>query len=177
MQKIAFLPIAFCLLTSALLAQPAVEWESTFAKSSYDRPYGICSNSMVELVVCGETWNDSNQTYDGTVIKMDFQGNKIWQKIFGYGNSDVLTTIAALPTGGYIAAGRTDSKGAGAMDFWIIKLDEKGNLLWEKTYGGEFDDKAENILVTKSGELIVCGSKMTVSSSTDRKSTRLNSSH
>ena len=160
------LPTVYCLLPTCILAQPAVEWQSDFSKSSYDRPYGICANPMGELVVCGETWNDSNRTYDGTVIKLDFQGNKIWQKIFGYGNSDILTSIVALPNGGYVAAGRTDSKGAGAHDFWIIKLDEKGNLLWEKTYGDKFEDKAENILVTKSGELLVCGSKMTVSSST-----------
>ena len=65
-----------------------------------------------------------------------------------------------------MVAGRTDSKGAGSHDFWIIKIDEKGNLLWEKTYGDKFEDKAENILVTKNGELVVSGSKMTVSSST-----------
>ncbi len=154
------------LLPTCIFAQPTVEWESSFSKSLYDRPYGLCSNSMGELVICGATYNDSNQTYDGIIIKMDFQGNKIWQKVFGYGNSDVLSSIVALPAGGYVAAGRTDSKGEGGHDFWIIQVDEKGELVWEKTYGGKFDDKAENIIATKNGELMICGSKMTVSSST-----------
>ena len=156
---------SFLIFTSCLFSQPSVEWQSDFGKSAYDRPYGICTNSMGEIVFCGSTWNDSNQTYDGTVVKLDFTGNKIWQKNFGYGNSDLLTSIAAVPAGGYVLAGRTDSKGAGAMDFWIIKIDEAGNLLWEKTYGGTFEDKAENIFITKSGDLIVSGSQMTVSAS------------
>jgi len=166
MKNILFTLIISLIGIKGSFSQPNTEWESTFAKSAYDRPYGITSNSMGELLLCGSTWNDSNRTYEGTIIKMDFQGNKIWQKVFGYGNTDILNSIATVPSGGYVAAGYTDSKGAGSDDFWVIKIDERGNLLWEKTYGDKFEDKAENIFVTKSGELIVSGSKMTVSSST-----------
>lgn len=166
MKKFLFIPFAFCHFTSCIFAQPSVEWQADFAKSAYDRPYGICTNSMSEILVCGCTWNDSNQTYDATVLKLDFTGNKIWQKNFGYGNSDLLTSIASLPSGGYVIAGRTDSKGAGSHDFWIMKIDEKGNLIWEKTYGEKFEDKAEHIFPTKDGGFLVTGSQMTVSSST-----------
>ena len=165
MKKFLFILPYTLYLIPHTFSQPSVEWQADFAKSAYDRPYGICTNSMGEILVCGGTWNDSNQTYDGTILKLDFAGNKIWQKNFGYGNADLLTGIAALPAGGYVLCGRTDSKGEGAHDFWIMKIDEKGNLLWEKTYGGKFEDKAENIFATKNGELIVSGSRMTVSSS------------
>lgn len=165
-QLYLWLPVAFCMLVVQGVSQPAVEWEANFSRSAYDRPYGTCINPMGEIVVCGATWNDSNQTYDGIVIKLDFQGNKIWQKIIGYGNSDLLTSIAVVPGGGYVAAGRTDSKGEGAHDFWIVRLDEKGNILWEKTYGGIYEDKAEDLLVAKDGSILLSGTRMTVSSST-----------
>lgn len=148
-----------------IFSQPAIEWQAEFGKSPYDRPYGICTNAMGEIIVCGATWNDSSRTYDGTVLKLDFTGNKLWQKNYGYGNSDFLTSITAVPSGGYVLCGRTDSKGAGAHDFWIIKIDESGNLTWEKTYGGNFEDKAEHISIMANGNMVVSGSKMTVSSS------------
>lgn len=159
------LPAAYCLLPTCIFSQPHIEWQYDFGKSLYDRPYGITANSMGEIVLCGATWNDSNQTYDGTVIKLDFTGNKIWQKNFGYGGSDLLTSIATFPGGGYVLTGRTDSKGAGAMDFWVVKINESGDILWEKTYGEKHEDKAEHILATKNGELLVTGSQMTVASS------------
>jgi len=166
MKKILFILVVILSVAEGSFSQPNVEWQTDFSRSAYDRPYGICTNSMGEIVVCGETWNDSTRNYDGTIMKLDFAGNKIWQKFFGYGGADMLTSIVALPTGGYVAAGRTDSKGEGGMDFWIIKIDESSNVIWEKTYGGKFDDKAENILLTQSGDLLVTGSQMTVSSST-----------
>jgi len=165
MKKFLFIIPSVLYLIPYTFSQPSIEWQTDFAKSAYDRPYSICTNSMGEILVCGCTYNDSNQTYDGTVLKLDFVGNKIWQKVFGYGNSDLLTSIASVPSGGYVLAGRTSSKGAGSDDFWIMKIDEKGNLLWEKTYGEKFEDKAEHILVTKNGDPLITGSQMTASSS------------
>jgi len=157
---------ACCLLPTCIFSQTTIEWEAEFGKSGYDRPYGITSNANGEFVLCGSAWNDSNQTYDGTVLKLDFAGNKIWEKNFGYGNSDLLAGIAAVPEGGYVVCGRTDSKGAGSHDFWILKIDEKGNLLWEKTFGEQLEDKASHILMLKDGNMLVSGSQMTQSSST-----------
>ncbi|MBI3500369.1 MAG: caspase family protein [Bacteroidetes bacterium] len=164
MKKISLCFFLFSFSFFLSFSQPQVEWQSDFSKSNYDRPYGLCANAMGEIMVCGETWNDSNQTYDGTVMKLDFAGNKIWQKNFGYGGTEYFTCIAAV-SGGYVLCGKTSSKGAGSDDFWLVKIDESGNLLWEKTYGSNYDDKAQYVLETKTGDLLVCGNQMTVSSS------------
>jgi len=42
-------------------------------------------------------------------------------------------------------------------DYWIIKLDESGNLEWKKNYDGPGEDRALSILETNDGEYIVAG--------------------
>ena len=56
-----------------------------------------------------------------------------------------------------VVAGRTESKGAGSTDIWILKLNNTGNKIWEKTYGGSKYDDANSIIETADGHLVVAG--------------------
>ncbi|MBI2968529.1 MAG: caspase family protein [Bacteroidetes bacterium] len=147
-------------------AQPQVEWEYSFGKSGYDKVYSVVSNSMSEYLIAGSTWNKPGENYDGLLIKLDFNGNKIWEKVYGAAGTEIITSVTALPAGGYLAAGYTSSKGAGSDDFWIIKVSESGMMEWERVYGKQFEDKARDIYLTKKGEILVTGQQMTQSSST-----------
>ena len=51
-----------------------------------------------------------------------------WDRTYGGSGNDVATSLIQTTDGGYAVAGGTYSKGAGKEDFWIIKLDEQGNL-------------------------------------------------
>ena len=57
---------------------------------------------------------------------------------------------------GYILGGTTRSFGSGNGDFWIIKVDDLGNQIWEKTVGGSQDDYLRDIKSTSDGGYI-CG--------------------
>jgi hypothetical protein len=63
-----------------------------------------------------------------------------WEKILGGEKDDLLLSAVALPDGGYAVGGGTASKGAGQTDFWALRLDAKGNVVWDKTFGGPKDD-------------------------------------
>lgn len=60
-------------------------------------------------------------------------------------------------------AGLTASNGGdvtvyhGSYDFWVIKLDSTGNLVWEKTLGGSEDDQATTVQQTPDGGYMVAG--------------------
>ncbi len=66
-----------------------------------------------------------------------FNGERLWWK--GYG--DFAYSIQQTSDGGYIVAG-VDLllSGAGLGMSWIIKLDAKGNVQWQKTYGRKVND-------------------------------------
>ena len=99
---------------------------------------------------------------DVWMIKLDPTGTIQWQKtIGGLGNDEALTVIRTTDKG-YLIGANSDSPKSniksqdnfGSNDFWIIKLDEKGTVLWEKTIGGEQEEALKTIVETKNGYLI-----------------------
>ena len=52
----------------------------------------------------------------------------VWDRTLGGSNDDGDPSLIQTTDGGYAIAGRTNSKGAGNRDLWVIKLDAQGNL-------------------------------------------------
>ncbi|MBE9468773.1 MAG: hypothetical protein IMY72_10720 [Bacteroidetes bacterium] len=78
-------------------------------------------------------------------------------KTFGGSYSDMANSIIQTTDGKYMVAGYTYSKGAGGDDFWVIKLDENGNKIWDRTFGGDNWDIAKSIIQTTDGGYAVVG--------------------
>ena len=70
---------------------------------------------------------------------------------------DKAYSLIQTTDGGYAVAGVTKSYGAGKEDFWVIKLDSKGNKVWDKTFGGIKYDKAYSLIQTTDGGYAVAG--------------------
>ncbi len=86
-----------------------------------------------------------------------------WQQTFGGSRWDETMSILQTGEGGYIVAGTTDSKDGDVEanhdydEFWILKLDTIGAVLWKKTYGGSDLDDAFAIQQTTDGGFVVAG--------------------
>jgi hypothetical protein len=132
-------------------------WQKTYCGSGEDRAYSIQQTTDGGYIVAGGTYSFGAGEEDVYVIKLDANGNKVWEKTFGGSDYDWAYSIQQTSDGGYIIAGWTGSFGAGENDVYIIKLDANGNLVWEKTYGGNVDDEAYSIQQTKDGGYIVAG--------------------
>jgi len=81
----------------------------------------------------------------------------IWTKTFGGYNDDAAFSVNQSANGGYTIAGYTYSYGAGASDFWLVKIDENGNESWNQTYGGNYDEVAHSVQQTTDGGYILTG--------------------
>lgn len=84
------------------------------------------------------------------VLKLALDGTVGWQKSYSgggwaYGYSAQQTLDDQGDSDGYIVAGGTDSFGAGEEDFWVLRLDLEGGVIWEKTYGGSNEDIAYSV--------------------------------
>jgi ribosomal protein S11 len=78
-------------------------------------------------------------------------------KTYGGTNYDKAYSVQQTYDGGYIVAGYTYSFGAGWSDFFLIKTDANGNIIWAKTYGGIYGDRAYSVQQTSDGGYIVVG--------------------
>ena len=86
-----------------------------------------------------------------------------WAKTYGGSNMDQPFSVKQSHDGGYIIAGASGSEDGdvtnlkGNWDYWIVKLDEFGDILWEKTFGGTNAEKAYSIEQTNDDGFIIAG--------------------
>ena len=95
----------------------------------------------------------------GWVMKFTAQGQKVWEHTYGGSDTDILDTIEILPNNGYLVAGRTKSSGNGYFDVWVIKLDQYGQVEWERTFGTRGWDQAEAVTTSPDGGYFITASK------------------
>jgi predicted secreted protein len=137
--------------------QPVLTWDRTYGGSGYDQANSIIQTADGGYAVAGVTESKGAGGEDFWVIKLDKQGNIVWDRTYGGSEDDFLWSILQTNDGGYAVAGWTNSKGAGGEDFWVIKLDKQGNIVWDRTYGGSEDDFLWSILQTNDGGYAVAG--------------------
>jgi len=136
---------------------PIITWDKTYGGRGDDLALSLIQTTDGGYAVAGYTYSKGVGSADFWVIKLDNKGNKVWDKTYGGSDVDVAWSLIQTTDGGYAVAGYTYSKGVGSADFWVIKLDNKGNKVWDKTYGGRGDDLAFSLIQTTDGGYAVAG--------------------
>ena len=105
-------------------------------------------------------WTDSYGSgyYNFWLVKTDSQGNQQWTQPYGASGDSETSSLVQTSDDGYALAGFTNSTGAGVYSFWLIKTDSKGNMQWNKTYGGAGEDSEANAMIkTSDGGYLLAG--------------------
>jgi hypothetical protein len=134
-----------------------IEWNRILSGiRNEDDPYVQPTTDGGYIIICASNSFGSGR-YDFWLIKTDENGIIEWNKTFGGYHDDNGKTVQQTSDGGYILGGSTKSFGSGKYDFWLIKTDEKGNELWNKTYGAEKDENIWSIQQTRDKGIIISG--------------------
>lgn len=144
-------------------------WKTRIGAEGNDVANSVCATSDGGCIVAGYT-NSTNNNFptgygmnDIIVIKLNSAGGVMWMKRMGGSWSDFAKSIHSTTDGGYILAGATSSLDAnvpdnhGMDDIYIIKLDQNGDKVWAKCYGGTWADYAEFVEQTQDGGYFVAG--------------------
>jgi hypothetical protein len=138
---------------------PASTFSKTIGGSLTDVAVSIIQSSDGGYVVAGLTQSFGAVDWDMYVVKLDSSGNVIWNQTIGGSNYDEAKSIIQSNDGGYVVVGRTWSFGAGyGYDFYVVKLDSSGNVMWTKTIGGGDSDDANSVIQSSDGGYVVAGS-------------------
>ena len=132
-----------------------LEWRKKFGGSWDDFGIQIKPLAAGGYIVLGYTGSPNNGDVSGVhgipivsvpadiwLLKLDNNGNLLWQKCLGGTGIDLPGSIALTASGGFIVSGYTASNDGdvsgnhGGGDTWIVELNATGNVLWQKCYGG-----------------------------------------
>ena len=131
-------------------------WYKTYGGSESESGSSVQVTGDGGYIVAGNT-NSFGVNGDIYLVKTDNDGNMLWNETYGGERRDDGSSVQVTDDGGYIVAGSTNSFGAGGYDFYLVKTDDVGNKLWDKTYGGTGDDYALSVQDTADGGYIIAG--------------------
>ncbi len=135
-------------------------WSRTWGQSMLDYGAAIVIDSLDNIYITGETTNILTSQYDIFLIKYTSLGVQLWDHIWGcssdfdYALGIILDSYGNIYLGGY-----TYNFGAIMADFLLVKFDSSGSYQWNRTWGGNSEQRANAIAMDSSGDIYLVGYK------------------
>ena len=137
----------------------------TYGGSATDTASSVIEAEDGNLIILGTTYSQGlSPTYAGEsdvwIFSVTPEGEMIWSRTFGGSGSESGHALCEKDGYYYVAAVTSSRDGdvkqlRGASDIWILKLNQSGDLIWSKTYGGRFSENAWDIKPMGDGLIIV----------------------
>ena len=123
--------------------------------------------SFFVLLMFSGCLDDDIYNINGEIDDTYFIGEVTWIKSFGGSGDDTAREVIVTSDGGYAILGFSNSTDGDLMgksthvnDYWLLRLNSDGELLWSKTYGGSKDDRGQGIIQTADGGFAITGYAM-----------------
>jgi hypothetical protein len=155
-------------------------WQKTIGGSDDDRLYSLIQTLDGGYLLGGQSFSNisgdkTTNVYgiaDYWVVKLSAAGTIQWDKNFGGDENDILWSMCQLADSSYVLAGQSFSTNTGiktdtsrgSSDYWVVKINAQGNLLWNKAYGGDDYDWATDVIPTQDGGLLIHGNSRSANS-------------
>ena len=165
---------AFTLCTILGISAQEVMWQKDIQSSTQDFLSQVTTTIDQQYLITGSSIQSNKQQasgskqnngYDFHLVKLNQQGQEVWEKYFSGQNHDYLSATVTTQDGGFLLAGtsysgkgldkKEDSKGG--SDIWLIRINEFGDELWQKTLGSSSDEEARAVIQTTDLGFFVAG--------------------
>lgn len=169
--KNIFALLSILFIVTSLKSQNLIfNWQQCMGGSDSDMGYSIATSWNGNMLLCGTDSNNGQvpPNYgngDFWLIRTDTMGAILWSHTYGGSGIDLADQLVTCPDGGFALSGTTSSNDGdvsgnhGDLDYWVIKVDSLGQIIWQKCIGGSGRDVLNYMILTPdSGFLITGGS-------------------
>ena len=149
-------------------------WDKRLGGSSDDNLSNIIKlnddSFIITSYISSENSGDVSDTLNGAsgcwIIKLDADGNKVWDYIYGGNGNCVPSQIKPAIDGGFLISATISGDSIydvseptyGSYDYWIFKIDSVGNKLWDKRFGGPLYDACNGFVQMPDTSIFLYGS-------------------
>jgi hypothetical protein len=130
-------------------------WTAEYGGTENNGALSLCEAEDSTIWVSGFS-QATGQNANIPVLQFSKTGALLWDTIYGGNGNDAIYSIETTLDGGFILGGESDSYGDGSDDIYVMKLNSKGVLEWDATFGNEKND-AGRVHQMETGEYIVTG--------------------
>jgi len=156
---LCFAVVSLVVFFNAEHAEPSwVMWSQTYGGADNDYANSVVQTSDGGYAIAGGTESFGAGNTDFWLVKTDGAGKMKWNQTYGGADHDIAYSLIQTSDGGYAIAGEANSFIGESADFWLVKTDERGNMEWNRTYGGIGNDRANSVVQTSDGGYALAGS-------------------
>jgi len=132
-------------------------WSHTYGGDETDYVWSIIEVSDGGYLLAGSTGSFGAGLEDMWLVRIDEDGNELWNQTFGGMSDDEGWSVVETSDGGFLIAGKTESFGAGADDLWLVKTSADGDSLWSRTFGDTGQDGGYAVIQNSDGNYLAAG--------------------
>ncbi len=172
--KNILLTIGLFLNLSVIYSQaPTIQWQKCFGGAGNEYAYSIQQTADGGYIIAGggsQSTGDitgNHGSIDFWIVKLNNVGVIVWQKSLG-GTGVEEAEFIQETADGFIIAGKSNSNNGdvtgnhGSNDYWVVKLDNSGVIVWQKSFGGSASDVAYSVQQTNDDGYIVFGTSSSI---------------
>lgn len=132
-------------------------WTKTVSDSYIDEYIALVLAENGDIMAAGSTYNGVDESSDFRLTRFSPDGDLIWEKTYGGNLNEFCAHMIKVPNGRFLLVGTTESFGAGGQDIYCVLLDNNGDVLWSRSYGGDDFDGASDVTIADNGDFVLTG--------------------
>ena len=132
-------------------------WTRVYGGSANDYIQSVRQTADGGYMFCGATESYGAGNWDVYVLRTDAAGDTLWTRTYGGTDRDIAGSLDRTAEGDFMITGETASFGAGDLDIYLLKMDEDGDTLWARAYGGTGYERGTRVVCTQDGRYAICG--------------------
>lgn len=141
-----------------------VIWQRIYSGKLEDFFTKAIETSDGRIALCGN-FESERKGKQFWFLKLTSDGRKIYERIFGDRMDEYATSLVETSDGGFVMTGYskyinlTNKYIKGGEDFWVFRLNARGDVIWTNTFGGRDDERGLDIVEYSPGVYYALGVK------------------